>query len=211
MPSNKAWLGAALGLSLGALQSYAARRSSTPNGALCWPFSGRLALWAVLVPEKLEHRRLDAPADDTAGEIRAAAREAFDRPGVRDAGVIAIDHARVHVGRAADRWSVAEVGGHCLDGAADLALAARTGARGLVRARERDGRENRRVPRAKVLGGEVACTALLDVGVDVICLDLDPAARLAISKQLRAAAPALERRHDSQCIVVGNGLDSALP
>src|SRR5450759_3763906 len=201
---------AALGLS-GALQSYAAKRSATPNVALCWSLSGRFALRAVRVCEKLEHCRLDAPADYGVGEIGATAREVFDRPDDRDAGVIAIDHARVHVGRAADRWSVAEVGGHRLDGAADLALAARTSAPGLVRNRQRDGRENRRVPSAKVLSGEVACAVLLDVGVDVLCVDLDPAARLAIGKQLRAAAPALERRHDSQCTAIGNSLDSALP
>ena len=126
-------------------------------------------------------------------------RDALERGPDGQAGVEGVEHARVDVGRAADRGRVAEVPGHLLDRAVDRALARRPGRRRRARHGECDRRERGRVPGAEVLRGEVAAGRVLEVLVDVLGADVAPAAARLVREQLRAAvaAPAAAPRRSA--------------
>jgi hypothetical protein len=91
-----------------------------------------------------------------------------------------------------DRRRVAQVRRDRLDRRADLALACRARARVLGVGCQRDGGEHGGIPRAEVLGRELAAAAALDVVVDVLGAQLAEATVLAVGQQLRPASPALE-------------------
>ena len=75
-----------------------------------------------------------------------------------------------------------------------------------VRAGERNRGEDRGVPGAEVLRGEIAAADELDVGVDVLGVNLGPVTAFAVGEQLPRATAALERRHHLEHVWVGDRL-----
>ena len=126
----------------------------------------------------------------------------------RQSGVETVEDARVDVRGAAHRRRVAEVARDLGDRAGLCALPGGLRSRGRrARDGEGDGRQDRGVPGAEVLRGEVAAGDLFHVRVDVAGPHVPPAPALAVGQQLRAAAStSLELGHD----LVHHGVDHRL-
>src|SRR2546430_706514 len=164
----------------------------------------------LVLADEVEHRGFDLRPRGLVCEL-GRTPEVFERGRDGPAGAVAIDHARVDVGRAAHRRGVAEQGRDRFDGCADRALA--PGLRvGYLPTRQRHSREHRRVPGAEVLGRMLARGCGLDVLVDVVGAHVHPSPAVAVGQQLApAAAPALERPDDLAYGRIADLLDAALP
>src|ERR671912_195706 len=132
-----------------------------------------------------------------------------------DAVLVLLDDPGVDVGLARDRRGVAEVGGDLLDRGLHRSLPRRLGVPLLRALGERDSSEDRRVPGAEVLGGEVLVDHLRDVGVDRGSVEVGPARVPAVGEEPSGAAPApahdIERRDDLRVVDRHGVLDPRLP
>src|SRR5438132_14212198 len=72
--------------------------------------------------QELDYGGFDTVADASVHELRTLEGAVADILGNSDSSVVAVDHARVDVGRAAHRWRVAEIVRDGLHGSPDCAL-----------------------------------------------------------------------------------------
>src|SRR3954453_21862235 len=169
--------------------------------------------------DALDHRRALALVDE--GEHRFLDRPLMDHRVVGGLGgahdvdhqpaAIGVEHARIDVGRTADRRRVAEVVRDLLDRAPHRALAAGLGGRDLPRHGERHRTQHGRAPGAEVLGREVVAGRVLEVGVDVLRAHVVPRPAALVGEQLlAAAAAAAQPRHDRERAGVHDALHAPL-